>query len=103
MVKVWVKKYSHLYAENFVYLNLWKLSYMNWCTMWILKVDTNMFLKGYPLEANTVPSCILLQVCYATRNILQFELITIITQPSIYGEIVYFLLYPESLNYSTGQ
>ena len=27
----------------------------------------------------------------------------VITQPSIYGVIVYFLLFHESLNYSTGQ
>ena len=30
-------------------------------------------------------------------------IVEIITQPSIYGVIVYFLLCHESLNYSTGQ
>ena len=30
-------------------------------------------------------------------------ILNVITQPSIYGVIVYFLLCHESLNYSTGQ
>ena len=34
---------------------------------------------------------------------LQHAILHIITQPSIYGVIVYFLLCHESLNYSTGQ
>ena len=43
-----------------------------------------------------------------TRNTTNYDvtsqsLVLIITQPSIYGVIVYFLLFHESLNYSTGQ
>ena len=37
-----------------------------------------------------------------TANLVEY-IFDVITQPSIYGEIVYFLLCHESLNYSTGQ
>ena len=47
---------------------------MSYCGIWYL---------GYPLKYGV--------------------LFCIITQPSIYGVIVYFLLCHESLNYSTGQ
>ena len=75
-------------------------------TVLILETSSEVnfeFIKFVKKKGKCLPVTKTNREYYINITFPDWVIVEIITQPSIYGVIVYFLLCHESLNYSTGQ